>query len=145
MNNTNITWTNATWNPTIGCSKVSEGCRYCYAMRQAGRFSGPGQPYEGLVKKVGDHYEWTGVVKTIDSRLDAPLRKRKPLRIFLDSMSDLFHPSVPFEYVDKVWAVMALCPQHTFQILTKRPERMAEYWSEPFRDCLLYTSDAADE
>lgn len=125
---TRIQWTDETWNPTRGCSKVSDGCRNCYAMRQAHRFSGPGQPYEGLTRTVpGKGPQWTGKVVTVPEMLTAPFRWRKPRRVFVDSMSDLFHTEVPREFIDRVFAVMALCPQHTFQILTKRPERMADY------------------
>src|SRR5215216_28475 len=101
---TAIEWTDATWNPVTGCSKVSEGCRNCYAAALAPRLAAMGQ----------DGY--------------TDLRWTKPRRIFVNSMSDLFHELVPFEFVDRVFAVMALAPRHTFQVLTKRPERMAEYF-----------------
>jgi protein gp37 len=121
---TGIEWTDATWNPITGCSKVSPGCAHCYAetlalTRLAGK---PG--YRGL--------PWTpenaaaNVVLHPD-RLDLPLRWRKPRRVFVNSMSDLFHERVPAEFIDRVFATMALSPQHTFQVLTKRPERMAGY------------------
>ncbi len=102
-------------------------------MGVAYRFSGPGQPYEGLAKKVGDHVEWTNRVRCVDELLDAPTRWRKPRRIFVNSMSDLFHPAVPDHFIWHVFAVMAACPQHTFQVLTKRPERMYKLLSHP--DC----------
>jgi len=124
-----IEWTDAVWNPVRGCSKVSAGCTNCYAMKQAHRFSGPGQPYEGLTHVVkGKGPQWTGAVRTVPEMLERPLRWRKPRRVFVNSMSDLFHPDVPDEFVDQVFAVMALTPQHTYQILTKRPERMAHYF-----------------
>lgn len=127
MGNTSIEWTDATWNPTRGCSIISEGCRNCYAMKQAHRFSGKGGKYEGLTR-LGQHGpQWTGIVQPALHKLDEPLHWKKPRRVFVDSMSDLFHKNVPFEFIDKVFAVMALAPQHTFQILTKRPERMREY------------------
>jgi len=122
--NSTIEWTEATWNPVRGCSKVSEGCRNCYAMGVAYRFSGPGQPYEGLVHKVGGKAEWTNRVYCVDELLDAPTRWKKPRRVFVNSMADLFHETVPMEFIWHVFAVMAACPQHTFQVLTKRPERM---------------------
>lgn len=129
---TNISWTNETWNPVIGCSKVSEGCRNCYAMRVAkGLADKHVQHYDGLTKIVNGKPEWTNVVRCLDDRLKIPLSWKKPRMVFVNSMSDLFHPDVPFEFIDRVFGVMALCPQHTFQILTKRPERMAEY---PQRD-----------
>jgi protein gp37 len=109
---------------------VSEGCRFCYAERQAGRFSGPGQPYEGLVRKTSQGYHWTGEVRLIEKDLEVPLHWKKPRRIFVNSMSDLWHESVPDEWIDRIFAVMALAPQHTFQILTKRPERMHTYCTQ---------------
>ncbi|MDE2342737.1 MAG: phage Gp37/Gp68 family protein [Betaproteobacteria bacterium] len=124
---TGIEWTNATWNPLRGCSRVSEGCRHCYAEKIAARFSGPGMPYEGLAKRVGGEPRWTGTVRLVESALDQPLRWTKPRIIFVNSMSDLFHEKVSDEWIDSIFAVMALAPQHTFQILTKRPERMVKY------------------
>lgn len=121
---TGIEWTDATWNPIRGCSRVSDGCRNCYAERVAARFSGPGQPYEGLLASGG---QWNGQIKLVESVMDQPLRWRRPRRIFVNSMSDLFHEAVPDEVIDRVFAIMALCPQHTFQVLTKRPERMQQY------------------
>jgi len=124
-----IEWTDATWNPLRGCSRVSEGCRNCYAERIAARFSGPGQPYEGLAERTAKGPRWTGKVALIESALYHPLRWRKPRRIFVNSMSDLFHQDVPDEWIDRVFAVMALAPQHTFQVLTKRPERMGAWFA----------------
>ena len=124
---TAIEWTDATWNPVTGCSKVSEGCRNCYAAALAPRLAAMGQnAYTDLPwtkKNAAEN------VKLHHDRLEGPLRWRKPRRIFVNSMSDLFHELVPFEFVDRVFAVMALAEKHTFQILTKRPERMAEYFS----------------
>jgi protein gp37 len=125
---TSIQWTDTTWNPVRGCSIVSPGCVNCYAMKQAHRFSGPGKPYHGLTKfteRSGP--QWTGVVRTVEDALLEPLSWRKPARVFVNSMSDLFHEDVPDAFLDKVFAVMALAPQHTFQILTKRAERMRDY------------------
>lgn len=128
MADTSIEWTEKVWNPVRGCSKVSAGCENCYAMKQARRFNGSGKPYEGLTKMVkGKGPQWTGEVRCVEEMLDRPLRRRKPAKVFVNSMSDLFHPDVPFEFVDRVFTVMALCPHHTFQVLTKRPERMREY------------------
>jgi len=129
--NSRIEWTDATWNPVRGCTKVSEGCRHCYAMQVAYRFSGPGQPYEGLAKKVGGQAQWTNRIDLAPEHLYDSLRWKTPRRIFVNSMSDLFHEDVPEDYIDKMAAVMALCPQHTFQVLTKRPERMRDYWAQP--------------
>ena len=124
----NIEWTDATWNPTTGCSRVSKGCDNCYAMHMARRLDGQKNGYDGTTrytKRRGT--DWTGVVKCHEDRLEQPLRWRKRRHVFVNSMSDLFHPTVPEGFVDKVFAVMALARRHTFQILTKRPERMAEY------------------
>lgn len=134
---TGIEWTDATWNPIRGCSRVSEGCRNCYAESVAYRFSGPGQPYEGLVTIGADgerKRQWNGLVRVVEEHLRDPLKWKAPRRIFVNSMSDLFHPNVPDEWIDRIFAVMALCPQHTFQILTKRPERMLRYFSEKHRN-----------
>lgn len=125
---TGIEWTDETWNPVRGCSRVSEGCRHCYAERVAHRFGGPGQPYEGLVRTDTGSPRWTGSVRLVPELLDRPLRWRKPRRVFVNSMSDLFHPGVPDEFIDRVLAVMLLAPQHTFQVLTKRPARMKAYF-----------------
>lgn len=124
---TRIEWTDATWNPVRGCSLVSDACRHCYAMHVAARFSGPGLPYEGLTMKTSQGPKWTGAIKLVPGMLEQPLRWTRPRRIFVNSMSDLFHDDVPDSFIDRVFAVMALCPQHTFQILTKRPERMRDY------------------
>lgn len=125
---TKIEWTDETWNPVVGCSKVTEGCRYCYAMKQAHRNAAMAQQqYIGLTEKRASGVEWTGLVRTVPSMLEKPLGWKKPRMIFVNSMSDLFHPDVPFDFIDQVFAVMALCKRHTFQILTKRPQRMLEY------------------
>lgn len=133
---TSIEWTRGddgtpgmTWNPTIGCDKVSAGCTNCYAIRTAYRNAAIGQaPYQGLTKKLPDgSLNWTGVVRMLPERLALPLSWKKPRRIFLDSMSDLFHEDVTDDFIDQVFAVMALTPWHTYQVLTKRPERMRAY------------------
>ena len=140
---TGIQWTDATWNPVVGCTRVSAGCDRCYsvpithrlgAMAEADRADGrdPGRKaaYEGLtvLNRKGERH-FNGVVRCVEEALPIPLKWRKPRRVFVNSMSDLFHDKVPFGFIDKVFAVMAVCPQHTFQILTKRPERMAAYTS----------------
>lgn len=126
-----IEWTEATWNPIAGCSLVSPGCTNCYAMRRvAPRLSAnPATPhYAGTVKPSKGGPVWTGKIGIAsDAVLLKPLRWRRPRMIFVNSTSDLFHPDVPDAVIDRVFAVMALCPQHTFQVLTKRPERMREY------------------
>lgn len=129
-NKTAIQWTDSTWNPIIGCSRVSEGCRHCYAENTAARFrinkAGKETVYSGLTQIVNGHPQWTGLIKETKQLLE-PLSWRKPRRVFVNSMSDLFHENVTDEMRDKIFAVMALCPQHTFQVLTKRPARMLEY------------------
>lgn len=125
---TKIEWCTDVWNPLRGCSRVSEGCRNCYAERVAARFGGPGLPYEGLTTPAGN---WNGTVKLIEDHLTDPLRWKKPRKIFVNSMSDLFHESVPFDWIDKIFDVMRKARHHTFQVLTKRPERMTRYFDEP--------------
>jgi protein gp37 len=133
---TGIGWTDATWNPVRGCSRVSEGCRNCYAEQQAARIvrMGKGKPtaYDGLVKLVNGEERWTGVVRMVPERLADPLRWRAPRRVFVNSMSDLFHPSLTNDQISAVFGVMAAAPQHTFQVLTKRAQRMREWfdWAE---------------
>ena len=124
-----IEWTNATWNPVRGCSIVSKGCTNCYAMRQAHRQSGPGRAYEGLTQKSKGGPVWTGQVRLVPELLEAPLHWKRPRRIFVNSMSDLFHEALPDEAIDRVFAVMALCPQHAFQCLTKRADRLMRYFT----------------
>ena len=120
---TTIEWTDKTRNPVRGCSVISPGCVNCYAMKQAHRFSGPGQPYEGLTKQTKAGPQWTGIVRPVDDALLEPLSWRKPQRVFVNSMSDLFHDGVPETFIAMVFSVMA-SSHHTFQVLTKRPARM---------------------
>ncbi len=116
-----IEWTEETWNPVTGCTKVSQGCQHCYAERFSERFrSVKGHPYE------------MGFDLTLrPERLDHPLRWKKPRRVFVNSMSDLFHEDVPDEFIDRVFVVMSMTGRHTFQVLTKRAERMRDYCSSP--------------
>lgn len=144
---TSIEWTDATWNPVRGCSVLSAGCTNCYAMRQAHRFSAPGQPYEGLTrerKRLGP--AWTGEVRFVPEKLAEPLRWRKPRRVFVNSMSDLFHEGVSNEQIAAIFGVMAAAPQHTFQVLTKRPERAREWFeslsSAAFDQVICVADDA---
>ncbi len=132
---TKIEWADATWNTIGGCTRVDEGCRNCYAEVMAARFNGPGQWGEGLARIVtsggkADH-RWTGKVTFRESALTQPLRWRKPRYIFVNSTADTFHESVPDEWIDRQFAVMAICPQHIFMLLTKRPERARAYTSDP--------------
>lgn len=161
---TSIEWTDATWNPTRGCSRVSAGCDNCYAMREARRHDHPGGSYEGLTRIGKRGVDWSGVVRLVPEALDVPLRWRNPRRIFVDSMSDLFHESLPFPTIAEVvermcWGFFLACrkgaacpcscthdpesyspddddcrcwmetPQHTYQVLTKRAERMCEFFA----------------
>jgi protein gp37 len=122
---TGIEWTEATWNPIRGCSKVSDGCRNCYAMHVASRFSDSDQAYHGLALR--NPPRWTGKIQVVPAHLDDPLKWKRPRRIFVNSMSDLFHEHIPFSEIDRIFNVMYLAKHHTFQILTKRPERMYDY------------------
>src|SRR5690349_17147436 len=106
-----IEWTDRTWNPVRGCSIVSPGCVNCYAMKFAHRFSGKGKPYEGLTKQTSAGPQWTGKIRTVDEALLEPLRWKKPARIFVNSMSDLFHDEVPNHFIDRVFATMAQSPR----------------------------------
>lgn len=117
MGKSKIQWTDQTWNPVRGCDKISPGCAHCYAETVANRFKG--------IK--GNAYEHGFKLRLAPHMLQNPLHWRMPQRIFVNSMSDLFHEGVPFEYIDKVFVIMAMCPQHTFQVLTKRAVRMWEY------------------
>lgn len=134
--NSKIEWTDATWNPIRGCSRVSEGCRNCYAEKVAARFSGSGLAYEGLAamkQVVGPdglvHIEarWTNEIQVMVDKIRDPLRWRKPRRVFVNSMSDLFHEKVSFGTIRAIFNVMDKAKRHTFQILTKRPDRMLEW------------------
>lgn len=146
---TGIEWTDATWNPIVGCSIISKGCTNCYAMQVAHRMErifdaalAPGDlphRYRALTNPSKAGPVWTGRVNIApDHIITQPLRWTRPRRIFVNSMSDLFHENVSTEWIDKIFAVMALTPQHTYQILTKRPERMRDYinsvvFNEPCR------------
>jgi protein gp37 len=125
---TGIEWTDATWNPVRGCSRVSPGCENCYAESIAGRFCDPGQPYHGLAKRTHQGKRWTGEVRLVPEHLADPLRWKKPRRVFVNSMSDLFHEKLSNEEIAAVFGVMAATPQHTHQVLTKRPKRMLEWF-----------------
>lgn len=121
--NTKIEWTDATWNPVNGCSLASPGCTNCYAMKQAHRVP----QRRGLTQHTSGGMVWTGEVRFDEAKLTQPLHWKRPRRIFVCAHGDLFHDAVPDEWIDRVFAVMALCPQHTFQVLTKRSARMRAY------------------
>jgi protein gp37 len=128
---TQVDCADATWNPVRGCSWVSRGCEHCHAERTAARLAGRGQPYEGLVDDSG---LWNGRVILVHHTLAHPLRWTRPRRVCVNSTGDLFHPGVPVDWVDRVFAVMALSPLHTFQISTKHPGRMLAYLKQVRRD-----------
>lgn len=129
--NGGISWTSETWNPIRGCSRVNASCVNCYAEAVAIRFSGKSMPYHGLVrlsKKDGKPLGWNGKVRFVEDHLTDPLRWKRPRRIFVNSMSDLFHENLPFTTIAAIFGVMAAAHQHTFQVLTKRPARMREWF-----------------
>jgi protein gp37 len=122
---TKIQWADATWNPVVGCSKVSEGCRNCYAfdlhtMRHKAKLDGKQLP-EQYAKPFSE-------IQLFPDRLEQPLRWKRPRKIFVNSLSDLFHPDVPFDFIRAVWTTMTLARHHTFQVLTKRPQRALEFF-----------------
>lgn len=133
---TGIEWTDATWNPIVGCAVVSPGCTNCYAMKMAHRLgANPATPhYAGTTAMSRGGPVWTGRLALAPERvLTAPLRRGKPTTYFVNSMGDLFHEDVPEDWIDRVFAVMALAPQHRFQVLTKRASRMRRYFeAEPW-------------
>lgn len=133
--NSKIEWTDATWNPVVGCSVHSAGCTNCYAMRMAARLEAMGQPmYQGLTKKTKGGAVWTGKVgPSSPAQVNKPLTWRKPRRIFVNSMSDLFHEDMPESAIAAAFNVMAQCPQHTFQVLTKRAAHMRAVMCGPKR------------
>jgi protein gp37 len=121
-----IEWTDATWNPVSGCAIISPGCSNCYAMRMAARLQAMGHgSYRGVTRKSGNRAVWTGKIILNERMLSAPITWRKPRRIFVNSMSDLFQDGIPEEYIRKVWDTMHEAHWHIFQILTKRPHNMA--------------------
>lgn len=142
MTTTSIEWARGadgsegkSWNPMRGCSLASDECANCYAQSIARRFSVPGKPFEGLINR---HGKWNGVMRQApEHTLHEPLRWKKPTRVFVNSMTDLFHENAPFEWVDRIFAVMALCPRHTFIVLTKRADRMREYVTTKRRERVI--------
>jgi protein gp37 len=125
--NSKIEWTEATWNPVAGCTILSPGCTNCYAMRLAARLAVMGQEkYAGTTRQSGGRAKWNGVVKIDPSSLEIPRKWKRGRLIFVNSMSDLFHDGVPLAFIQKVFKVMEETPQHTYQVLTKRAERLEE-------------------
>lgn len=128
MSKTQIEWTDATWNPVAGCSLASAGCTNCYAMHMARRLEAMGvEKYKGLTLKRGKKIAWKGNIREDADALEAPLRWRKPRKVFVNSMSDLFHENVSEAFIDRVWQVMHDTPQHHYQVLTKRPAAMRRF------------------
>ena len=126
-NNSSIEWTEATWNPVAGCSVISPGCTNCYAMRMARRLELMGQSkYMGTTRLSGGRAKWNGKIKLDIEALEVPRRWKTGKMIFVNSMSDLFHDAVPLDFIQSVFKTMISTPQHTYQILTKRAERIAE-------------------
>ena len=127
-----IEWTEATWNPIAGCSVLSPGCTNCYAMRMAARLQAMGMvKYAGTTRKSGKRHVWTGRVNLDFRALTAPLAWKKPQRIFVNSMSDLFQDGADESFILQVWRIMGQAHWHSFQVLTKRPERMLDVLSKP--------------
>jgi protein gp37 len=147
MAETSIEWTEATWNPIVGCTIATPGCTNCYAMRMAGRIEAMGTAphYSGTTKRVHGKAVWTGKLALApDAVLAAPLHRRRPTTYFVNSMGDLFHKDCSDEWIHRVFAVMAEARQHTFQVLTKRAQRMNDYLSthqaEPLRNVWIGVS-----
>jgi protein gp37 len=143
---THISWTEATWNPLVGCTAVSPGCDHCYAARQASGRLKHTPAYSGLAVAG----KFTGEVRLLADRLSQPLRWHRPRRIFVNSMSDLFHDGVPDRYIARVWAVMHQTPRHTYQVLTKRHARMRSLLTAPrfielVQDCIDEMHDDPDD
>jgi protein gp37 len=137
MAETQIEWTDATWNPVVGCSVMSAGCTNCYAIEMARRLEAMGvEKYRGLTRKSGRRIVWRGNVREDRSALEIPLRWKRPKKIFVNSMSDLFHDTVSQKFIVDVWSVMERTPHHHYQILTKRPDRMAEVVTNAIRKVL---------
>ena len=129
--NSRIEWTEATWNPIAGCKVISPGCTNCYAMRMASRLAAMGQKkYQGTTRKSGGRSKWNGEIRLDFSALDLPRRWTKGKLIFVNSMSDLFHDDVPLPFIKKVFQTMNETPHHTYQVLTKRADRVRDLSSQ---------------
>jgi protein gp37 len=146
--NSKIEWTGRSdWNPVRGCTRISPGCGGpgphggCYAEAIAGRFSGEGQPFHGFADRTSKGGRWTGKVELMEERLTLPMHWSKPATIFASSTSDIFHESLSDADIDRIFAVMALTPQHTYQILTKRADRMRDYVSQLDEFALVDTEE----
>jgi protein gp37 len=129
VNKTSISWTNYSWNPVVGCSKRSPGCASCYAEELHSKRHKAYQEGKKLPKQYAKPFN---EIQLFPERLEEPLKLRKPSKIFVCSVADLFHEDVPDEFIDKVMATVIACPQHTFQILTKRADNMRDYFKQGF-------------
>ena len=128
MANSQIEWTDTTWNPVAGCSMVKSGCLNCYAMEMSRRLEAMGvEKYRGLLKKTNHKMIWNGIIREDKQALSLPYKWKKPRKIFVNSMSDLFHSGVSDNFIHQIWKVMEDTPRHFYQILTKRPQRMADF------------------
>ena len=137
MAETQIEWTDSTWNPVAGCSIMSSGCTNCYAMQMAYRLEAMGvKKYSGLTRKSGNRSIWAGRIREDVDSLEIPRKWRKPRKVFVNSMSDLFHEKVSDRFIVDVWKVMRETPRHSYQILTKRPDRMAHFLENKIGDVL---------
>lgn len=140
MSKSKIAWTEHTWQPVVGCTKVSAGCQNCYAEKMAKRLAYMGQVKYGKVLEYNEEKEkywggWNGQTYCDESALETPLKRKKPTMYFVCSMGDIFHESVSYEFFTKVWCIIKKCPQHTFQILTKRPEQMKYFCNGLYEHC----------
>lgn len=145
---TKISWTDETWNPILGCDRVSGGCLNCYAIKEVHRMAGnPNAKIkaanQGLTLKHGNgQLDWSGKLRFIPARLDQPARWKAPRRIFVNSLGDVFHDDVEMRHLAAIWSVMALTPHHTYQILTKRPENILPMLSQSgFYQAVLWQAD----
>ena len=137
MSETQIEWTDSTWNPVAGCKVMSAGCTNCYAMNMARRLEAMGvKKYHGLTRKSGNRTIWNNTIREDLNSLEIPKRWRKPRKVFVNSMSDMFHEKVSEDFIVKVWDVMRDTPRHSYQILTKRPDRMADILERRIPDIL---------
>jgi protein gp37 len=147
-----ISWLNVpgfvpqTWNPIVGCSKISTGCEHCYAERMAIRLSNMAQPgtaaYRDVIEGGFDRpAHWNGKTSLVESALEKPLTWKKPRAIFVNSMGDLFHENTPDEWIASIWGIMAVCPQHLFIVLTKRAERMERWFKDENERCIERLGD----
>lgn len=141
-----IEWTEQTWNPIIGCNKLSSGCKNCYAEKMAKRLSEiqATEYYKNVVFRhplAVNYGKWNGTTHFVESQLDKPLKRKRPTMYFVCSMGDMFHESVPFEWIDAIFSIMSDCDNHTYQILTKRPKRISDFFQWKWKQCGKLNND----